>query len=100
MEIRNNSEALKAFLRMSSLSSAEAPQQQISESATSAAALAGDHATLSQAASEVSQSVVAAEERLEKVSEIQKALAAGTYSVPASKVADSVIDAMLTGGFG
>jgi flagellar biosynthesis anti-sigma factor FlgM len=54
----------------------------------------GDLATLSSAGSHVSQSAINDGVRLDKVSAIQSALAAGTYSVSASAVASKVIDSM------
>jgi anti-sigma28 factor (negative regulator of flagellin synthesis) len=35
---------------------------------------------------------------MDKVAEVQRALAAGTYNVPATEVADKVIQAMLGAG--
>jgi len=100
MEIRNDAEALKAFLGVSSPGLGKTHPIRNAGTAASQAALAGDKATLSQAASEVSQSIAEADIRMEKVVAIQQALAAGTYSVPASEVADKVIEVMLAGGFG
>jgi len=100
MEIRNNADALKAFLGINSPVSAQAQPVRSTETAAIQAVFAGDQATLSQAATEVSQSATGADVRMEKVTAVQRALAGGTYSVPASKVADKVIDAMLNGGFG
>jgi negative regulator of flagellin synthesis FlgM len=97
MEIRNNAEALKAFIGVSSPTSAQTQAIRNAESAASQAAFAGDQATLSDAGTEVSQAVATSGVRMEKVAAIQQALAAGTYSVPATKVADKVIDAMLGG---
>ena len=100
MEVRNNAEALKAFLGVSSAGSAQAPQVRAAEGTGIQAALAGDLATLSRAGTEVSQSASLAGVRADKVAGIQQTLAAGTYSVAASAVADKVIDAMLDGGIG
>jgi flagellar biosynthesis anti-sigma factor FlgM len=100
MEIRNNAEALKAFLGVSAPGSAKAPQVRGNEGASALAALAGDQATLSRAGTEVSQSASMAGVRSDKVAAIQQALAAGTYGVSASAVAGKVIDTMLAGGIG
>ncbi len=100
MEIRNDAEALKALLGISSPGSAQSQQTRNAEMVAAQAVFGGDQATLSQAATEVSQSGADADVRTEKVAAIQQALAAGTYSVPAPKVADKVMDAMSTGGFG
>lgn len=100
MEIRNNAEALKAFLGVSAPASTRAPQVRSNEGSGPQAALDGDQATLSRAGTEVSQSASMGGVRAEKVAAIQQALAAGTYSVPASEVASKVIDTMLEGGIG
>ncbi|WP_348261384.1 flagellar biosynthesis anti-sigma factor FlgM [Telmatobacter sp. DSM 110680] len=100
MEIRNNAEALKAFLGVSSPASAQAQQVRSNESNTVQAGFAGDQATLSQAGTEVSQSAALEGVRADRVMTIQQALAAGTYNVPASAVADKVIDSMLGGAPG
>ena len=75
-------------------------QQGKSNPSTAAAgsALESDHATLSSAASEVAQAASGEGVRAEKVAAIQSALAAGTYSVPASAVASKLVDAMMAGG--
>ena len=97
MEIRNNAEALKAFLGVSSPASAQTKQVQGANSPAAQAALSGDQATVSQIGAEVSQ---AANDgvRMDKVAAVQQALAAGTFRVSTDAVADRVIDAMMTGG--
>ena len=100
MEIRNNAEALKAFLGVSSSASTQASQIRSNEQGGAQAAFAGDQATLSRAGTEISQSAEQAGVRTDKVEAIQQALAAGSYSVPASAVAGRVIDAMLGGDIG
>ncbi len=100
MEIRNNAEALKAFLGVSSSPSTQASQIRSNEQTAAQAAFAGDQATLSRAGTEISQSAEQEGVRTEKVAAIQQALLAGTYSVPASVVAGKVIDAMLGGNMG
>jgi negative regulator of flagellin synthesis FlgM len=54
-----------------------------------------DEATLSSAASAAAQSAPDADVRMDKVVEVQQALAAGTYQVPSSAVADKMIEQML-----
>jgi flagellar biosynthesis anti-sigma factor FlgM len=54
-----------------------------------------DEATLSSAASAAAQTAPDSDVRMEKVAQVQKALTEGTYSVPSSDVANSMIDAML-----
>jgi negative regulator of flagellin synthesis FlgM len=99
MEIRNNAEALKAFLGVSSSSSARESQALNNEEGTAQASLAGDRATLSHAGTEVSQAVSEGGVRMDKVAAIQRALAAGTYQVPAPVVAGKVIDSMIEVGW-
>jgi len=55
----------------------------------------GDTAQVSNAASQVALSPADADVRLDKVAAIQSALKAGTYSVPASAVAQKVIGSLL-----
>jgi len=100
MEIRNNADAMKAFLGVSSSSSTQTAQARSNESAAGQAAFSGDLATLSHAGTEISQAAAQTGIRSDKVAAIQQALAAGTYSVPASKVADKLIDSMMPGAIG
>ena len=100
MEIRNSAEALKAFLGVTPSVTGQVQPIRNGETAGSQAAFAGDRATLSRAATEVSQTAAGPEVRMERVAAIRQALAAGTYRIPASEVADKVIDAMSAGGLG
>lgn len=54
-----------------------------------------DEATLSSAASAAAQAAPDSDVRMQKVAQVQKALADGTYSVPSSEVANKMMDAML-----
>lgn len=56
---------------------------------------AADVATLTPAGSLAAQSAPDSDVRMDKVAAVQQALAAGTYSVPASAVADKMIGQML-----
>ena len=99
MEIRNDGEAIKTFLGVPS--TAPAPTHALRPDTTAMqAAFAGDQATFSQAATEVSHAADDSTVRMDKVTAIQQALASGTYNVPATAVAGKVIDAMLGGGVG
>ncbi len=57
-----------------------------------------DQATLSTAASAAAQASPDSDVRMDKVKQIQQALAAGTYNVPATAVADKMISQMLGKG--
>jgi negative regulator of flagellin synthesis FlgM len=96
MDIRNSLDGLRSLLGVD-------PAIPSTPQGKSSAVAAGggfdtDRATLSDAASEVSQAVTGEVVRSEKVAAVQSALAAGTYSVPASAVASKVVDAMLLAG--
>ena len=95
MEIRNNAEALKSFLGVSSSAGAKSPVIKRAEAEELQAIFAGDQATLSQVGTAVSGAAGLDGVRLDKVAAVQQALAAGTYNVSAEKVADKVIDSML-----
>jgi flagellar biosynthesis anti-sigma factor FlgM len=95
MEIRNNAETLKTLLGVSSSESAKGVKVQGAESNEVRPALAGDEAKLSGIGSAMQSVSEQDGVRFDKVEAIQRALAAGTYNVKASKVADKVIDAML-----
>jgi negative regulator of flagellin synthesis FlgM len=93
MEIRSGLEGLKSLL---GVNAAAPPATQGKSAAVSqGGAFSTDSATLSSAASEVAQTAGDDGVRTDKVASIQAALASGTYSVPASAVASSVVDAML-----
>ncbi|MDE3186065.1 MAG: flagellar biosynthesis anti-sigma factor FlgM [Acidobacteriota bacterium] len=97
MDIRNGVEGLKTLLGVTSTAPAQ-EQKAKSGPAAGSKPLGGDHATLSSAGAEVSQTVAESGVRADKVAAVQAALAAGTYSVPASDVAGKVVDSMLGGG--
>ena len=59
---------------------------------------ASDQATLSTAASAAAMAGPESDVRMEKVGQIQQALAAGSYHVPALAVADKMISQMLGKG--
>jgi flagellar biosynthesis anti-sigma factor FlgM len=95
MDIRNSLEGLKSLLGVAPTSPAE-PRPARSVRADQAL-LGNDHATLSSAASEVSQAAGEDGVRMEKVAGIRAALGAGSYDVHASAVATKLIDTMLGG---
>lgn len=97
MDIRSSMDGLKTLLGVP-LTTPVQPQQVRSGQSVGATPLGGDHATLSSAGTEVSQTASDADVRADKVSAVQAALAAGSYSVPASAVASKMVDAMLSAG--
>jgi|NGEPerStandDraft_6_1074524.scaffolds.fasta_scaffold189731_1 negative regulator of flagellin synthesis FlgM len=97
MDIRSGLDGLKSLLGVAQATPA-APQQAKTSPAVGGNSLGSDRATLSSAGSEVAQTAADGGVRMDKVASIQAALAAGTYSVPASAVASKMVDAMLGGG--
>jgi len=55
----------------------------------------GDEARLSTAAGVMAQALTGSDVRTEKVAALQQQIAAGTYSVPASDVADKMVRALM-----
>jgi|SRR5580658_1721657 flagellar biosynthesis anti-sigma factor FlgM len=94
MDIRNSMDGLRSLLGVNPTATA-APQSKGSTTAAPSS-FDSDRATFSSAGSEVSQAASGEGVRADKVASVQAALAAGTYSVPASAVASKVIDSMLT----
>lgn len=94
MDIRSGLDGLKSILGVSQ-PAAPAAGNVRRGGAAEGTGLASDEVTFSSAGSEVAQSASAGDVRMEKVAQVQAALAAGTYSVPASAVASSMVDAML-----
>jgi len=95
MDIGSRLDGLRTLLGVNSATPAATQSKTIPEKAGSG--FESDQATVSAAASEVSQSSSEDGVRTGKVAQIQGALAAGTYSVPASAVASKLVDFMLGG---
>lgn len=93
MDIRNSLDGLRTLLGVNNAAPATTNAKSTVTNGTSA--LGADSATLSSAASEVSQTASGDSVRMDKVTQIQAALAAGTYNVPASAVASKLVDSML-----
>ena len=93
MEINNSYDSLKSLLGVNTSTSAQPASK--GSATTGGSALGSDSATLSSAASQMSQSAGDDGVRMDKVASIQSALAAGKYNVPASAVASKMVDAML-----
>jgi negative regulator of flagellin synthesis FlgM len=92
MNVSNNLQGLQQLF--SSPEVAEAPGKTGAAAAQNADS-GGDKATLSAAASFAAAAAPDSDVRMEKVAEIQQALASGTYSIPASQIAGKMIDQML-----
>jgi negative regulator of flagellin synthesis FlgM len=93
MNVQNNLQGMQQLLSSQEVTKAEngrpgGAAQAKTESGT-------DQATLSSAASVAAQTSPDADVRMEKVAQVQQALAQGTYSVPSSEVAGKMIDQML-----
>lgn len=95
MDVRNSLEGLKSLLGVNPPSPSATGAKGSSAAGTSA--MGSDRATLSSAGSEVSLTAGEDGVRMEKVSAVQAALAAGTYDVSASAVASKLVDSMLSG---
>lgn len=95
MEIRNGAETLKAFLGVASSESTKGVKGQVPEASERRAAFSGDEATLSGIGAAMQSASGQDGVRLDRVAAVQQALAAGTYRVDASKVADKMMGAML-----
>jgi negative regulator of flagellin synthesis FlgM len=93
MDIRSSLDGLKSLLGTNATAPATV-QQPKSGATPGGRALGADSATLSSAGSEVSQTASDASVRMDKVAEIQAALASGSYNVSASAVASKVVDSM------
>lgn len=97
MDIRSSLDGLKTLLGVTPAAPSAASRVQADKRAEGGL-LSNDRATLSSAASEVANAAADGGVRPDKVAEIQAAIAAGTYSVPASAVAAKMVDSMLGGG--
>jgi flagellar biosynthesis anti-sigma factor FlgM len=60
--------------------------------------LGGDEAKLSVAGGQVAQSAAGSDVRMDKVSSIQNDIQSGSYNIPASAVAQKVLNSMLGSG--
>jgi flagellar biosynthesis anti-sigma factor FlgM len=95
MDIRNSLDGLKSLLGVNQ--PAQTATSTRSNATATSSALGSDRATLSSAGSEVLQSAGEDGVRMDKVSGVQAALAAGSYNVSPAAVASKMVDAMLVG---
>ncbi|MGB9032630.1 MAG: flagellar biosynthesis anti-sigma factor FlgM [Acidobacteriaceae bacterium] len=92
MNVSNNLQALQQLFSSPEVTETAAK----TNAAVAQKADAGaDQATLSTAASLAAAAAPDSDVRMEKVAEIQQALASGTYNVPAAAVAGKMIDQLL-----
>jgi negative regulator of flagellin synthesis FlgM len=96
MDIRSGFEGLKSILGETQPTSA-ATEPKVTPLPTGGgwSGMASDHATFSNAGNMVAQSSSDAGVRLDKVAQIQAALAAGTYNSTPSAMASRMVDSML-----
>jgi flagellar biosynthesis anti-sigma factor FlgM len=93
MNVNNNLQGMQQLFSSEPVTRAENGRE---DSAGAVGAGGGrDQATLSSAASLASTTAPDADVRMDKVAEIRQALAAGSYQVPASAVADKMINQIL-----
>lgn len=97
MDMRSGLDGLRSLLGVPQTGTAGSAPARNGATAGSAA-VGADRATLSQAASQASQTSAGGDVRMDKVAAIQAALAAGTYSVAPGLVASRVVDSMLSAG--
>lgn len=96
MDIRSGLDGLKSLLGVPQTAATATPQVR-NGSAAGAQSVGSDRATFSSAANGAAYTSGDDDVRLDKVASIQSSLAAGTYSVPASAVASSLVASMLGG---
>jgi negative regulator of flagellin synthesis FlgM len=96
MNVQNSLDGLKSLLGVNA-PTPSAAQATKSSSTASSSGMTSDLATFSSAASEASMAGSEPGVRMDKVAQIQAALASGTYNVPASAVASKLVDSMMGG---
>jgi len=89
MNVSNDLQGLQQVL-----ASQEVATQPGGKSQKSASMAVQDNATLSPAASLAAQTAEDSDVRMDKVAQIQQAIASGSYNVPSSEVAGKIIEQM------
>jgi flagellar biosynthesis anti-sigma factor FlgM len=97
MEVRNNVDGLQTLLGIGG-TKAPAGSASAGQSSKTETPLAGDVATLSSVGAQMQQAGTESDVRMETVTRVQAALAAGAYQVSSAAVAGKVIDSMIQGG--
>jgi negative regulator of flagellin synthesis FlgM len=92
MNVNNNLQGVQQLFSSQEVSQ---PSGKTAASDAQPARAGTDQATLSTAASAAAAAEPDSDVRMDRVAEIQQALASGTYNVPASEVAGKMIDQML-----
>ena len=96
MDIRSSLDCLRSLLGVNTPTPAANQSKSVVPGGGNS--LDSDQATVSSAATEVSQAASGDGVRADKVAAIQSALAQGTYNVPASLVASKLVESMLGAG--
>jgi len=95
MDIRSGFEGLKSILGVSQPPAAPTQTKGTTTTSGSGSGLGSDLVTFSNAGSMVSQSSADSGVRMDKVTQIQAALAAGTYNFAPTAMASRMVDSML-----
>lgn len=98
MDIRNSVDGLKTLLGVPTATPAQTQPAKSDAASGAGSAFAGDRATFSSAAAEVSQTASDDDVRMDKVAAVQAALAAGTYDISPAAVASKMVSSMLGAG--
>jgi flagellar biosynthesis anti-sigma factor FlgM len=93
MNVNNDVQGMQQLFSSQEVTQATSGARARSAAAADSGAI--DEATLSSAASIAAQTAPDSDVRMDKVTEVQQALASGTYSVPSSAVAGKMIDNLL-----
>jgi negative regulator of flagellin synthesis FlgM len=91
MNVNNNLQSVQSLFPDTDVTKT----QPAGQTAATDSASGADDATLSSAATLALQSPPDADVRMDKVAQVQQALAAGTYNVPSSEVAGKMMQQML-----